>query len=499
MPMPLSGLAQTLSNSVASVQNQIVDVQNQLATGTKTLNPGENGVVTRLSAQAASYETTLSNISAAQSVITVGQAALTSITSVLTQMQTLANQASSAGLTTSDRDSLNATFSNLAGQIATLGTSASVNSNNLLSGNSLTVTTGIDGSSSANTTVNGVNIATIASTLSALQINASSSAPSVSTTANVHKKDDITFGGTADTVSAKTYVVGGLTFTTNSNFVDTNQLANAAAQDAALATAFANYITGSSLTSTYGSFSGATQSGMAAVYSAATADSGVLTLTFANAGDQSNTVVSTTGNATPARSLNLGAANQIDKVTFNASLSSGQSVSVGGIIYTATATATVDQQKTDFINFITSGTTTGVAGTFTGTSYTTAHSLYSAASAGTGQMNLSYLTSGVQTAVATNDNGVSNAATAIKSIATQLQTVSTGQSTLAAAATGLKAQSSANTALKTGLTDTVNSIQNIDATAMQAKLQQLNNQQSIDYYLVSQMNTEAAAILSIFR
>jgi flagellin-like hook-associated protein FlgL len=80
-----------------------------------------------------------------------------------------------------------------------------------------------------------------------------------------------------------------------------------------------------------------------------------------------------------------------------------------------------------------------------------------------------------------------------------LQTVSTGQSTLSAAATGLDAQLSNNTALKTGLTNTVNSIQNIDATAMQAKLQQLNNQQSIDYYLVSQMNTEAAAILSIFR
>ena len=97
------------------------------------------------------------------------------------------------------------------------------------------------------------------------------------------------------------------------------------------------------------------------------------------------------------------------------------------------------------------------------------------------------------------DAGAINAKAAVASLTTQLQTVSTGQSTLSASATGLTAQASANTALKTGLTNTVNSIQNIDATAMQAKLQQLNNQQSIDYYLVSQMNTEAAAILSIFR
>jgi hypothetical protein len=53
--------------------------------------------------------------------------------------------------------------------------------------------------------------------------------------------------------------------------------------------------------------------------------------------------------------------------------------------------------------------------------------------------------------------------------------------------------------LQTGLSNTVAQIENIDATAMQARLQQLNNQQSIDYYLVSQMNTASAAVLAIFR
>jgi hypothetical protein len=45
----------------------------------------------------------------------------------------------------------------------------------------------------------------------------------------------------------------------------------------------------------------------------------------------------------------------------------------------------------------------------------------------------------------------------------------------------------------------IDSIQNIDPTKLQAYLQNLNTQQSVDYYLVSQMNTEAAAVLTIFR
>jgi hypothetical protein len=49
------------------------------------------------------------------------------------------------------------------------------------------------------------------------------------------------------------------------------------------------------------------------------------------------------------------------------------------------------------------------------------------------------------------------------------------------------------------LQKTIDSIQNVDQTAMQAQLQQLNNQQSIDYYLISQMNQAAAAALTIFR
>jgi flagellin-like hook-associated protein FlgL len=77
--------------------------------------------------------------------------------------------------------------------------------------------------------------------------------------------------------------------------------------------------------------------------------------------------------------------------------------------------------------------------------------------------------------------------------------ISAAQSSLSAATTGLKAQLETATALGTGVQKTIDSIANVDATELQAFLQNLNTQQSVDYYLVSQMNQASAAILSIFR
>lgn len=92
-----------------------------------------------------------------------------------------------------------------------------------------------------------------------------------------------------------------------------------------------------------------------------------------------------------------------------------------------------------------------------------------------------------------------DAALAIDALTTALGTISTNQSTLSATQVGLTAQSSASASLATNLQATVDSMQAVDSTALQAKLQSLNNQQSIDYYLISQMNTAAQASLSIFR
>ena len=204
MPMPLSGLAQTLSNSVAKVQAEIVDVQEQLSAGVKTLSPAQNGVVTRLSAQATAYSQVVSNITTAQSVIDVGAGTLVSIASILTKMKELATQAASSGLTTSDTSSLNTTFSNLASQISTLQNGASVNGNNLLNNTAISVTTGIDGSNSAQTSVSGVDVSTIASTAQALNVTLTASTAN----ATVVQQGSAGVLGTSGVAAVDKFVIG---------------------------------------------------------------------------------------------------------------------------------------------------------------------------------------------------------------------------------------------------------------------------------------------------
>jgi len=90
-------------------------------------------------------------------------------------------------------------------------------------------------------------------------------------------------------------------------------------------------------------------------------------------------------------------------------------------------------------------------------------------------------------------------ATIITEMTTYLDSLSTAQGNLTAMSVSLDAYGSGAKGISAALNSTVSSIQDIDSTALQTKLQSLNNQQSIDYYLVSQMNTAAAAVLAIFR
>jgi flagellin-like hook-associated protein FlgL len=392
MPMPLTGLAQTLSNSVATIQAQIVDTQNQLASGTKTLDPASNGVVTRLSAQASAYGTVQNNITTAQNVISVGETALSSVASILTQMKQIATQAASGGLQTTDLNSLNTTYTNLEAQAETLISGAAVNGANVLGGTPLVVTTGIDGAT--NTTVAAQNVTTAAlqtiltgATVTVANSVVNPTATTVTASSVASSAQTFNFTGVSSTSSVgQTVTVGGLTFTAGATgWSSTDNLS----------TLFKNYISsgGSQPSVATGSFSG------------------------------SLGLVDSNGNATQA------------------------TADSGSSILTLTAVGN------DF----------------------------------------NALTASSASSAATNANK------AIAALTAALTSISTDQANLSAASTGFAAQLTSAKSLQTGLQNTVGVIQNIDATAMQAKLQQLNNQQSIDYYLVSQMNTEAAAILSIFR
>jgi flagellin-like hook-associated protein FlgL len=121
---------------------------------------------------------------------------------------------------------------------------------------------------------------------------------------------------------------------------------------------------------------------------------------------------------------------------------------------------------------------------------------------GTSPMSLSAqgVTSSIGNAnLATGIATSSNAGTMITNLDTLIQAISTAQANLSAFTVGVGAQTANATGLESGLNGAVASMTSIDSTALQTKLQSLNNQQSIDYYLVSQLNTASAAILSIFR
>jgi flagellin-like hook-associated protein FlgL len=534
MGMPLSGLANTLSSAIAKVQNDIVDVQNQLASGKKTLNPAENGIVTRLSAQADAYNSVENNISNAKNVIAVGQTSLQSVATILTQMKSLATQASSSGLTASDATSLQTTFASLAAQIADLGTGADVNGSNLLAGGSISVTTGISGNTASATTVTGVDVATIASTAAALSIAQGNAGSSLVTKNAVSTGVVVGVPITQGTAGVYTLTVGALA---NTEFVSlkdgTNEIKftmGSAGQTAAEVTAhIAAYInTGLIPATANGVFSDISGSSAAfrANYTAAingtelvltqtsaalAANPAAKAITVGTAGITSGKLSTITTTTAPVVRDTTGTSAE-DRIVFTA-LAANQSITVGGLTFTSSGATSAVNVATAFHNFIQTGATSA-NGTFSGNSYATMATLYqsgvaaneSSFSNGTGpdsdNAGILYIktkASGVTSIAVSSGSAVENANAAIASLTTLISTTSSGQSSLSAANTGLSATLSAVQALKSGLQNTVDTIQNIDATAMQAKLQQLNNQQSIDYYLVSQMNTQAAAILSIFR
>ena len=91
------------------------------------------------------------------------------------------------------------------------------------------------------------------------------------------------------------------------------------------------------------------------------------------------------------------------------------------------------------------------------------------------------------------------AATAITDLKGALDTLSTNQSSLAADNAGLAAKGKTDAAIATNLQSSIDVIVKPDQAKLQMDLSSLNNQQSIDYYLISQLNTAASAAMTIFR
>ena len=73
------------------------------------------------------------------------------------------------------------------------------------------------------------------------------------------------------------------------------------------------------------------------------------------------------------------------------------------------------------------------------------------------------------------------------------------QTSLSAYSNLLTATATAANSTANGLNSYISDLHGIDTTALQNNLQTYNNQLSIDYYLVGQMNAAASDELRIFR
>jgi len=105
-------------------------------------------------------------------------------------------------------------------------------------------------------------------------------------------------------------------------------------------------------------------------------------------------------------------------------------------------------------------------------------------------------TLGISTLSITN---ASQAAASITALASALQTISTNQSSVAADQMALQTVDDQDASISQNLQNTIDTIQKPDAAKLQMDLQNANNQQSMNYYLINQMNQESQSVLTIFR
>ncbi|QWD17273.1 hypothetical protein G6700_05990 [Polynucleobacter paneuropaeus] len=377
MSNTITSLASTLTQSVDAVQKGIVETQNQLASGIATLNAAETGVVSRMTAQVAGYGSVTKNLTDAGSAIDVAQSALTSISTIMSQLKGLATQASSAGFASTDRDSLNLTFQNLTNQIQQLVTSASVNGANLLNTDfGLQVTTGIDGTPDSQTQINATNVGDLVTSLKQLLITgmqitdqtfAATNLPTP--TATIISPIGTVSGaitGTIPTAPIVTFPSAGLkagesysiSFTISGSVQTINLDVTSDISASQLATDFAAYITSGTL-STYGNITG-TRTGITGTISGGTpnainltaAASAMTALVSNPVGTQTQTITLPTASMAQGNSLTIG------NLTFTAG--PGPGTTSAGISPTAVSKA--------FVNYINNGVQPDPSiGTFTTT------------------------------------------------------------------------------------------------------------------------------------
>lgn len=133
-----------------SVSDEIQDLTKHIAAGKRVLtaadDPSGMGVLMNLKSQYASYQGVSKNLASGQSLLTVAASSLTAQQTVLAKMKDLATQASSDLLSATDRDALQASFTQLQAQLDDIVGKASLFGQNLTSasGADVNIQTGIN-------------------------------------------------------------------------------------------------------------------------------------------------------------------------------------------------------------------------------------------------------------------------------------------------------------------------------------------------------------------
>jgi flagellin-like hook-associated protein FlgL len=181
-------------------------------------------------------------------------------------------------------------------------------------------------------------------------------------------------------------------------------------------------------------------------------------------------------------------------------LNTGDSISIGGRTLTAASYLTAAQvaaifaAKTDAVSPADPSTSLG---TFSGS----LSSFNGSNSSGSNLLTLTGTSYGSMSAVSVTGiiSGAAIANYASDVISEFLSQVTSAQSSLSAATDILDQAYTSSTEVAVSSQKSVDAIEAIDLTALQANLQALSVQQSLDFQVISQMNTAASSLLSIFR
>uniref|UniRef100_UPI0040482999 hypothetical protein n=1 Tax=Polynucleobacter sp. TaxID=2029855 RepID=UPI0040482999 len=204
-------------------------------------------------------------------------------------------------------------------------------------------------------------------------------------------------------------------------------------------------------------------------------------------------------NVTTVVSGSNGTAGVYDKQSVNIdSLKAGDSTTINGLTLTTAEDLTADQVASIFADKINSSVNPALStGSFSGISLTEDFTAISINNV----LTLTNKTYGPKNAITASKTvgGVDNALVGITSINDLMTIISANQATLEAASNNLSIAANTSIQIADQSQKKINEIENVDFTALQAALQMLNTQQSLDFYIVSQLNNTASSLLSIFR